>query len=361
MSFDATPQEFAFGDQKLMGELLSFNGQSQRRHVVHEFPKRAGGLVEDQGAAPRRVTVRLVFLGPTCAADYDTFKRSVAKTPTATLVHPIAGKFTAFCLGPDESVDFSRAIDAIEVNCSFVESALDSTLDTDTPDVATSAQLVTNQLATTKQAVATAMGAFAKAATKVTSTLNAIDAAIKNVASYADPPVSVLQVITAGQGLAGTIIKVLQTVQLDTTTLGNDIESLISACNDTSTGSTVAAGGTDSINSLMATVLEDTEALMASLIAASPTPAGAAIAAANVQFSADTCLTLVDAVNAARPPTIQVTVPRLMGLVRFAAFVVDTYGLSIDPQDLASIILGLNRIPTPSAIPAGTLLDVPSQ
>src|SRR5665213_2726999 len=96
------PQLFHFGTNYLSGNIVSFNGTAKRRHASHNFLKRKGAYVEDMEREQYRLTVRLVFTGPTCSSDYQNFKDSVDKTPTALLVHPISGKWVAFCEGPDE-------------------------------------------------------------------------------------------------------------------------------------------------------------------------------------------------------------------------------------------------------------------
>jgi hypothetical protein len=112
-----------------------------------------------------------------------------------------------------------------------------------------------------------------------------------------------------------------------------------------------------SLESQLATVALSTAAIIAA-ISSDPVGLGTAatydaLAAAEVVYAA--CQDLADAVMAARPPIIEFVVP---GVTSIAVLAAQRYG----SQAISRIdeILSLNVIPTPTAIPAGTKLILPS-
>src|SRR5262249_11440200 len=158
-------------------ELVSFTGSSQRRSVDHEFLKRDGSQVEDLGRRSRRIEVKLRFIGKDCAQRFSDFEAKVHRNPTGLLVHPTTGRWIAFCEGPQHSVDFSRAINEIEVAVSWKESDLDATIEADVPDVATAAQNCSGQVEQMQKSVAGNMCETAKASTTLGSVSEAADTA----------------------------------------------------------------------------------------------------------------------------------------------------------------------------------------
>lgn len=365
MAYPAAPQPFTFtaGTAQLtLTEIESFTGKTPRRSVTHEYPKRPGGREEDMDRGSRTLQVRLQFIGPTAASDFEAFESAVDANPSGLLSHPVHGQFFAFCKGPDYNVDFLRAINQIECTVVFIESQLDATVAADPPDVATAAQNATGQLAAAQQTIATFMGALSAAQTQAAGALNALQTAVSQLAAGVSAPVDFMfTAATQVQGLQASVIAALETVQLGADTLTSDVTSFVAAATDLYNGNdTTPSGSSDSIAALLGIVQGDGQALIATLIAASPTPAGAADAVADVSVLLDYCYTLSDAVAAAQPPVISYTVPFDGNLIVLAQHVIEQANANVDATSYASAILGLNRISNPALIPSGTILNIPS-
>lgn len=354
--YPAAPQEFSFGGRRLVGQLLSWSGQSQRRHVVHEFPKRAGAIVEDMQRGPRRLEVRLVFLGDSCAKDFADFERAVDSNPKGLLVHPIAGKWQAFCGGPSNQVNFATAINQIDATVSFVETTLDATIQKETPDVATAAQNATAQQTKFQATCSKMMGELAKAQTFVASSLAKIDTALALVDTLEAPLDFMSETITALAGVSQQAIGAVLSIQAKGNALSTAVTNYVTGATDLFNGGDVPAAQADQTATLLGVVLTASDDLTEALIAGSTTPAGAGEAVGDTEEMASYSLVLAEALKAARPPEILITVTELTDLVSLC---VKRY--PVDPLARASDILGLNRILNPAAIPAGTRLRAPSR
>lgn len=360
--FPAVPQAFDFGTQHLIGRLVSFTGGVKRRSVDHNYLKRAGGRVEDFARAQQRAVFRLHFIGDDCARRYEEFLAAVDENPRGLLVHPIAGRWFAFCEGPDYSVDLNRAVNEIQVTVAFKEDQLDATIDLpDTPDVATAAQNATGAQTTYQQTVATFMGTIAKAQLAVGSAQAKVDSLTAQISTVTAPVdfmrTSLAAIVGVTSAIYGSIISVATASDL----LAQDITNFIAFANDLFSGSDFAAGFSDSVATSLGIVEADGQALENALVAASVTPAGAADAVQDTELAIATCIVLGDAVQLALPPVIAYTVPAPMNLLALAQRILFQRGIDRDAQEYANAILANNRIPNPSNIPAGTLLLIPSQ
>lgn len=361
----AAPQSFTFGTLQLEGVLLNFSGQSQRRGVVHQFPKRAGAFVEDMERAPRRLEVQLIFLGTNPAQSFNDFESTIHDNPTQLLVHPVAGKFTAFCEGPQHSVDFSQAINGIRVRVAFVESELDASTKADIPDVATAAQSASAQQSTYQKAVAAYLGAFAKLNTALGRARNSIDTVVANIETFTDPVTETVTQITSIPGVASSVIGALTAIRVTNDVLNQSISNFLTLSTDLFTGSLAVAGSADAtVNSLgkvqvsaniLETTLIDTGSIVPMAGVPLTTPAGAAGAVGSVEEMVASCLILNEAVLATRPPVIVITIPKLTDIVTFCQQRYPDNAIS-----RANDILGMNKIINPAAIPAGTRLSIPS-
>lgn len=363
----ASPQTFTFtaGQQTfpLMGVLTKFNGTAKRRHASQVFPKRDGGKEEDMGRDQYRLEVQLHFIGNTAAKDYQKFKAAVHANPSGLLIHPIAGQWYAFCEGPSEDVDFGQALNRIEVRCSWVESQLDAAVTSDVPDVATAAQNASGQQSKFQQSVAAMLGALAKAQTAEATALNKLDSALSTISTLTAPVDFMRSQLDQALGAASSIVGTVSGIATASDLLTQDVSNFIGATTDlfsaaTDTSAALAFG---SIATLLGTVQADGQALEDLLIAGSATPAGSADAVADVELMIEACLTVNDAIQASQPPTVSYTVASLCNLVELATKIILQWGLNRDPVEYASVILGLNHIPNPAAIPAGTVLLVPAQ
>lgn len=361
--YSAAPQVFSFRGRKLSGFLIGWSGQSPRRHVIHEFPKRRGARVEDMADGPRRMDVRLVFLGPqksgdqaNPAKDFADFEAFIRENPRGLLVHPVAGKWQAFCAGPAHSVSFDQAVDRIEVPVTFIESELDAAAPKDVPDVATAAQNATAQQSKFQSTTATFMGALGKAQAFTSQAIAQIDSALAVVDTVTAPMDLMASTITATGGVAQSAIGKILSIQRKGNVLVSSVTNYINAATDVFNGADTPAGSSDATSTLLGVVQTTAEDLNQEQIAASPSPAGAGDAVGDVEEMVSLSLVLKEALQAARPPEIIITVPELTDLVSLC---VKRY--KVNPLARASDIMGLNRITNPAAIPAGTRLRAPSR
>lgn len=359
----STPQAFTFGSRNLSGRALSYTGKTARRAATHTFPKRDGASEEDMGRDQRSLEVSIVFTGDTCAKDYQEFEADVAKKPSQLLTHPIAGQWQAFCRGPQHRIDFSKAINQIEVTVLFTEDQLDANVPTDVLDVSTAKQNASTQQSSFQQSVAAFMGELAKFQTASAAVLNQIDDAVDQVVSVATAPVAFMtSVINVALGASSKIKGALASIQAANDALVTSVQSLIDATVDVFDGvnDTADPGSADSIATLVQAIQDDASTLEDALMAAQATPAGCADAFAEVEVMVDCALSLKEAIAASQPPTARMIVPRTMSLVAFAQKVIADLDLGYDAMTFASAILGLNRIPNPAQIPGGSTLIVPT-
>lgn len=354
--FPAAPQAFTFGGRSLVGQMVGWGAQTPRRHVVHQFVKRRGARVEDMEQGPRTFSARLHFIGPTAAKDYNDFKAAVADTPRGDLVHPIAGRWQAFCQGPDETVDFERAINEIQVNCSWVEDELDAKTPRDVPDPATQAQNTTAKTNALETGVASYVGAMGKAQLAVGSALAKIDALEATLDEVEDPINAMADLVRSLAGSSLSLVARVTTVQDKSAVALADLRAYVDSANDLFSGGEAPAAQFDAASTLLGVAVASSEDLEATLIDASTSPAGAGDSVGDAEEALSAAYLLAEALAAARPPTILITVPDLIDLITLC---VERYGDNALAR--ASDIMAMNSIPNPAAIPAGTRLRVPSQ
>jgi prophage DNA circulation protein len=356
----STPRPFTFAGRQLYEVVTQYSGTTAYRSASHKFGKRDGGLEEDMGRDQRQLEARLKFIGSDCGAKYQDFISFIDANRTGLLVHPTAGKWTAFCKGPGYQVNFTQATNEIEVPVLFVESELDANIATDTPDVATAAQAVTSQQLAYQISTATHVYALGSSQTQSPAALNSIAASLATVTTATSPVAVARSVVNQALGAASTITAALASIQTASDTLNQDVNALVTAANAALSGTAVSTGFPDSISTLVGIVQNDAATLENALVAAAYTPASPAYAVADVEILVDTCLTLQDSINATQPPTALYTVPQLINLLALAQQLIVKYSLSYDALTYGSTIMGLNRITNPAAIPAGTVLTVPT-
>jgi hypothetical protein len=117
----------------------------------------------------------------------------------------------------------------------------------------------------------------------------------------------------------------------------------------------VNAGQTGQIDTLLGGVTDDTESYQDTAVDESPTPAGCADSWAAADETLAACIALSDAIKAASPPIIEYVVPVRMDLLKLCQ-----QRYKQDAARHAQEIMTINRIPNPAAIPAGTVLKIPS-
>lgn len=366
----AAPQDFTFQGISLRGVLVSFTGSQPRRGVFHQFLKRRGGRVEDMEGGQRQIEVVVQLLGGdgkagslqasnrTPAQQYEELCRILAKNPYGLLVHPTAGKWQAFCTGPNYDVSFARALNQIQVHLTFIENELDAPV-SDTPVLGQAAQAVTSQQTQFQKVVAAFTGALAKAQNFVAETQAAIDNVLDQLDVLEAPLDAMQNVIAAGQGTTSRLIGQVAGVVSKANVLNESIESFIAQAVNSGpmfNGPANVVGGLGSTETLLGIVEENGQSLEDEMISVSPRPAAAADAVIGVHEAVAACIVMVDALKAAQPPIIAYTVPAKIDLLTLCQ-----RRYKRDALAKANAILGMNRIPNPAVIPAGTVLLIPSR
>lgn len=353
MAIVAAPQGFSFQQTDLFGRLESWNGRNARSFVVHRFLYRRGGIVEDFDQEPVKITVQLVFIGPDCASQYQKFKAQVADNPYGLLVHPIAGRFWAFCEGPNESENFSQATNRIAVQVGWTESQLDATVPVDVPDVGTQAQNVSALSAAMQLATATYMGIVAKANAVKGAVMTAVDLTVAGLNAVQDPIATMKSAVNSGIGVSSMIAGAMIAVAQSGEAFAGSIESYLGQATDIYNGSDTPAGNANATTNLLAAVMTATTTHEAVLVQYSPTPAGCSDAYAASEQAAAGCILLGQALAAEHPLLVRYLVTQTINVVLLAQ---QLYGINAGAR--AVEIMGLNKIATPGAIPAGTILQV---
>lgn len=358
----SAPRQFSFGGRLFYGRVTGFSGTNEWRSVSHVSPKRDGGVEEDMGRVQFSLDVQLVFIGQTCARDYQDAVAFFDANRTALLVHPFAGKWTAFIKTASYRVKYAEATNLIEAPLHFVESELDGTTAVDVPDVATAAQNATGQQTQFQQTVAAFMAGMAKLQTQSVQALNSLDNVLGQLSAITAPVDFAQAEINLALGAASSIVGTLSSIAGASDDLSDAVTGFIASATDIFNGisDTIPSGSTDSVANLLATVIAKAETLETALMAAPTTPAGAADAVGDVHVMVDACMTLSDAVAAAQPPTTVITVGATINLLVLAQNLIADFGLSYDALTYGSLIMGYNRIANPAAIPSGTLLVVPT-
>lgn len=352
----SSPQKFTFGSRELWGFLTGFSGQDRRRSVDHVLLKHDAAQVEDMAAEQRRLDVRLVFTGATCAADFKSFRDFVKANPFGLLVHPTAGRWQAFCVGPDEEVDYGRALDEVQSRVTFKETSLDAAPPPDVPDAATAAQSADAQKSQFQKAAAAFSGALAKATAFEQSALAQIDAAVSQIDAVNAPVDFVRDAIGGIAGVTSEAIGQVSLIATKSELLVQDVDNFLAQAGDTFGGADPVAGAASAVDNLMGSIENSAQALEDEMISASATPAGCASAVADVVGMRAACWVVVSALDQARPPTVSYTVPELMDVLTVAM----RTGPAATAFARASQILSGNRIPDPARIRVGTELRVPT-
>ncbi len=356
-TYAATPQTFTFGGRKLSGLLETFSGRNPRRYALHEFLKRPGARVEDMERGPRRFDARLTFIGDDCAKQYADFVKFIEENPYGLLVHPVAGKFNAFCEGPTEDVNLGRAVNEVSVRCAWVESNVGADdPPQDVPQAPAAAQLATNKLSAFEQATAKYMGAIAQGYLKLAEATAAVQDALANVALVTAPIALVRAAVSTAVGATSAAVGAIVSIQTQAELLSQDVTDFVLSASDIFDGEDGLAGA-DAPDLLLGAVVDQAAATEAAMIAAALSPAGAADAVGATEELVASCYVLRAALAQARPPVINYTVQRTVDVVSLCVQLYPTASATAQ----ASIILGLNRIKNPAAIPPGTVLRVPSR
>lgn len=354
---ESAPQAFTWGPFQLKGRTVSFSDDSAQRFVEHKFLKRDGGRTEDMGREVFRLVAEVVFVGTDCAKKYAEFKAGVHEQRTRLLVHPIAGRWQAFCEGVKGEVRFANATDEIRARVAWHENQLDTKVAKDVPDVATAAQNATGQLTKFQQGVASYLCALAKARALVGSAIAAINTLAEQIALVDDPIDLVSESLSGIVGAASGVIGSVLLIETKAQQLVVDVTNFIEKSTDLYNGGSIVAATADQAETLLGVVVASAEDLQATLLSTAASPAGAGDAFAEAEELAAACYELKAAVDAEKPPVVPYTTRQLTDAVTIAA---ELYP-DDDPIVRSEEIRALNRIPNPMLIPAGTRLRVYSR
>jgi prophage DNA circulation protein len=357
----ATPQAFTFANLEMVGVLTAFTGTDKTRHVVHQFLKRSGARVEDMKREPRTLEVTLQLLGNSTQSPAQQFAQlvnHVRDNPVGLLVHPIAGKWQAFCHGPQHDVNYGRAVNQIAIRLQFTETELNAP-PVDVPNTATAAQNVTTAQTQYEIGVAEYMGLIAKAEVFVGSALATTDTAIAQLELVEEPIDFMLSTLSAVYGATSALIGKLTRVSTKAKILSETVTNYVAQASDSGVfffGNDAPVGGLQSVSTLLGNVETASQDLIDEMISVSPRNATSADAVGDTEVLTAACIVLADALKAARPPVISYTVPSDTDLLTLCQV---RYRDSA--QAHAAIIQSMNRILNPAFIPSGTVLLIPSK
>jgi prophage DNA circulation protein len=353
----ATPQAFNFGGRLLSGVLLGFTTDLKRRSAKHEYLKADGARFEDMKAAPRTLSARLTFIGADCAVQFASFSDFIRANPKGLLVHPIAGQWFAFCEGVSGEVEYDAATNRILAQCSWVESNFDQAAPTpDTPSVATATQNVVASLAAHNNATAKFMAAVAVAQSKIGQAMASVQAAAAKIGQVDDAMSTITQAVSQVVGASEAAIGAVTQIQTQAQILQQNVATFVNAASDIFAGTAPATAASSQADLLFGAGVTSAQSHEDLLISLSPTPAGAADAVGATEDLLATCYVTQAALEQARPPMVAFTVPVLIDVVALCSRLFP----GGDAIALANVVMAANRIPNPAAIPAGTVLQVPS-
>lgn len=348
----------------LTGQLTKWSGRTPRRSVTHEPLKRAGAIEEDMARGPRLLRVKLQFIGADCAKQYAQFQKDVDAGPVGLLVHPTTGRWVAFCTGPQEDVDLARAINQIEVEVEWKESQLDAQVASDPPNVASAQQSATAQLSAMMQAVATCMAQIAMAATTLPSQRIVITAVLDGLALVSAPIDAIQEAIDTTMGPVPTVITAVNGIAAAANNLNDEASRFVLLADDLFGGDESSGGVFDDLSSQLDGVLNLSAVLIQAMLDATPDefPADSGDAVGQVAVVADACMTIVDAVEASRPPTKLYLVKQPLALIVLAQqIIVELELTAYSAKSYAATLQQLNQIPNPAKVEAGTQLRIPTR
>lgn len=268
-----------------------------QRLVPHEFVKVDGAYQEFMGSGADGYRVTLVFTGDNFVADLNAALAHFKKNPKGLLVHPVYGRKRAGWRSFTPHIDVQREINGATAEVVFAEDNLDPAAG-QPQTVATQAQAVTDKTTQLKSATS----GFS------TSTIAKVLSFANKAQTYAAAALAVAQGNPPDPSMASLL------------------------------GSTALAAGTT------LSALESDYKALSTLATTRTLTLG----------TYSSCLDL-DAATAKQRPTVEtVTLPGAVSLSRLCA---DRYGPDAATQ--RDYVMSMNRIPSPSLIPAGTVLLMP--
>ena len=120
-----------FKDVDLEPWILEWHDTRASGVAMHNYIKRDGGEAEEVGREPHETQMTLCFLGPKWREEYLKLQKAIDDGPIGTLIHPLLGPMTAACAGPQgASMVFASELDSYTVPLRFIESAVDTKVDT---------------------------------------------------------------------------------------------------------------------------------------------------------------------------------------------------------------------------------------
>jgi hypothetical protein len=200
------------------------------------------------------------------------------------------------------------------------------------------------------------MAQFAKAQTEINKARTTLDDALANVAIVEAPLDFMRDVIGEVYGAQSSVIGTIDGIFSRAKLLSQDIENYIESTSDLFSGNEITGSAAATSDTLLSIVIADADDLNAFTIENTLTPAGSAEAVGQTEELISTALVLEEAVKAARPPIIIFTITEITNLIVFCQ---KRYKANAVAR--AEEIMGMNHIPNPAAIPAGTKIFIPSR
>lgn len=303
--------EFQFKDIVLHGFCEGWEDEIPINLASYTYLKRDGGEQEPMGAGTKRFRFRCVYVGPDCGQQYQNLAASIQQEPRGPLVHPRLGRFNVACSGIRGTENVVTAIDVIEFTIEFLENQLDQ--GNGNPNQA-GAQLRASQ-------VTEALNSATEAVAKITN--NRIANAVYAAATAA--------MVTFQDWAEQFRLAALDAAQTNSPDVA--------------------------LSKLLANVLQKRNLALAAVTATLPYTLQPEVsltdARTSIYIAYAACLQLYQSVQDQKPAVVDFTVPATMSLNQV---LVRLYGAQAQANKVNLKVL--NRIPTPYAIPGGTVLRV---
>lgn len=281
--------------------LTSWNDTRVPSIAQHKYIKRDGGEMESMGRRPFETRMHLVFIGSKWMDTFLNLQAAIDDDPIGKLTHPIYGDMNVACLGYQGAhLDIENAPNLYELELSFIESAVDSKVKSESADSQSPSEHQQN-ISTFNTGL-------------ITTVANLSEAAI----------VATAQLVSASTSFATSAIAAAATLIPDPTL------ELLLAATDTATDAAIAAMAASTTGSTSDVTNSITQA----------------------EQVLDACNQLADAIRAQRPVMFLYTVSVRTNLTNLAlAF----YGKDGSARE-AEILTNNPQLQDPGYIPQGTQL-----
>lgn len=292
---------------RLRGTLSKWQDDNQQRVNEHLVLNRDGAIHQSRGAGPRRFTARCLVREPDATGTYQLIESSLNASPFCTVQHPRFG--TMHCVSTLISVDedLDQTINAIWIEIQLTETGLRQIKPVTPQQSARQASKAAELLS--------ALGSAAGLPTRTLVQLRGLVSVVSQFTALLDQ--AVITTVSAATGLVQDVAAVVSLQQLRGAYA--QVES--------------------SVKGLIAVIGADV---------------GSYPLTAQARLAQGQCLQAVIAAGERIPPVISYRVPARTSLARLVQGLYGGGGMGME-----QLVAQSNRIPTPHAIPPGTILQVP--